>query len=224
MALTLIERKIVRLTAADCSSTQSITVEDGHAAPYWTGKSYYYTTPGGRPIAHPNAYRWSKVYHGSTLTLRVGLDWVREKRTPKGMEWRADANGVYLCRLSDGIDYHPTHEDVRAKNFAGRVRRGMAANYRARVETRKAERVLTRSLPTIVVTLDDSRRAGNCVQGTLAWAERKLRLSRESVVAAGYVAHVPASTVLAAAASNGSEREARRAIAMAEQRLTLVQI
>lgn len=224
MILTLIERKIVRLAASGCSNTQHIETEAGTAAPYWTGQSYHWTTIGGKPIVYPNAYGWPMVYHGSTLTLHVGADWVRAKRMPKGMEWRSDAQGVYLSRLSDGMDYHPTREDLRAKDFARRVHRGMAANYRARVEARKAERVLARSLPTIVVTLDDSRRAGNCVQGTLAWVERKLRLTRESVVNAGYVAHVPASTILSAAVNNGTEAEARRAIAMAEQRLTLVQI
>ena len=223
--LTLLERKIVRLAAPGClSASQPIAVEHGTAAPYWTGRGFYYTTPGGKEIAHPGAYRWPKVYHASTWTLHVGVDWIRTKRTPRGMVWQCDANGPYLQRLTDGMDYHPSKFDFMKPAFARCVRRAMAVNYRSRVEARKAARVLARALPTICVTLHDSRRAGNCVAGTAAWIERCLGLAANQVIAAGYLAHVPASRVLAAATGTANQLRVEAAVRMAEQRLTLVQI
>lgn len=50
-------------------------------APRVEGASFYWTTPGGKPISHPSAYRWEKVYHPSTLRIVVGADWVRRRMT-----------------------------------------------------------------------------------------------------------------------------------------------
>jgi len=50
-----------------------IVVLEGDDPPKLLGRSYYWTTPGGRPIYYPNAYKWPKVYHPSTKRVEVGI-------------------------------------------------------------------------------------------------------------------------------------------------------
>lgn len=72
------------------------------------------------------------------------------------------------------------------------------------------------------VTLEDSRRAGNCVEGSLAFAERKLGMSREEIVVAGHLFSVPANRLIAVA--NGDLPRIEAAIKIAWLRETTVSI
>ena len=59
-------------------SSCPVVVTGGDSPPTLEGEEYHYTTPGGAPVYHPNAYRraWGKpVYHASTLRVEVGQDW-----------------------------------------------------------------------------------------------------------------------------------------------------
>jgi hypothetical protein len=159
---------------------------------------------------------------------------------PKGHFFSGDALGVVVYRLRDGMDYHPTAGDYMASDFGRRVIRGMAENKRRRIAARKAAKlaavkakadaeraariaaIFQRDLATTRVTLLDSRKAGNCIEGSLAFAERKLGLSREEVLAGGYLFSVPASKVIAVA--NGQTEQAMRAVRVAWQRETTVSI
>jgi hypothetical protein len=137
--------------------------------------------------------------------------------------------GIAVIRDSDGMDYHPTKDDFRASNFATRVRKSMSANYRNRIEARKAAKIAAsqramfeRQSATTRVTLHDSRVAGNCIEGTLSFAERKLGLTREEVLRAGHLFSVPASQLLRVA--NGDAERVEAAIKVAWMRETMVQI
>jgi hypothetical protein len=89
-------------------------------------------------------------------------------------------------------------------------------------EHRKLDRVFTRDLRSTRVSLADSRRAGNCVEGALKFAERRLGIGRAEILAGGHLLHVPASRIMAAA---GTEAEpARRACYAAWLRETTVSI
>ena len=72
--------RLIRTAIGESGTPTPITMVPGDAAPVITGKSYHYTTRSGSPIYHPSAYSkhgWSNmVYHGSTRTIVVGLDWV----------------------------------------------------------------------------------------------------------------------------------------------------
>lgn len=58
------------------------------------------------------------------------------------------------------------------------------------------------------VTLLDSRSAGNCVEGSLAFAERKLGIPRAEILSAGYLFSVPADRLLRVANGNTAQAEA----------------
>jgi hypothetical protein len=67
--------KRVRRYAGATGKPWPINVRAGSIAPpQLAGEAGYYTTPGGKPITHPNAYHWPKLYHVSTREVEVG-DW-----------------------------------------------------------------------------------------------------------------------------------------------------
>jgi len=81
---TWVSATAARVARAACGAHASCRVEivPGDASPAMEGDGFHYTTPGGRSVYHPNAYRraWGKpVYHGSTIRVEVGEEWVREQ-------------------------------------------------------------------------------------------------------------------------------------------------
>jgi hypothetical protein len=71
--------KTVRAAAGESGTPYPIEDKDGFDAPRLVGRSYHWTTPGGRPVYHPNAYRRAfgrPVYHGSSLRIEVGRGWL----------------------------------------------------------------------------------------------------------------------------------------------------
>ena len=80
-------RAFVREQANRSGSTCPIRVVPGRAAPHAEGSSGYFTTPGGKPVRYPNAYRraWGKpVYNASTYRIEVGAKWLAARSIP---EW-----------------------------------------------------------------------------------------------------------------------------------------
>ena len=90
---------------------------------------------------------------------------------------------------------------------------------KARAQERK---VFLRELHNVRVTLEDSRRAGNCIEGSLTFAERKLGIPRAEILGASYLFSVPAKRLLAVA--NGDRKRVEAAIQIAWQRETMVSI
>lgn len=76
MTTTLSIRRIVR-REANSHSNCPVKIVAGNAAPQIVGRSYYWTTLSGKTeVRHPNAYGWPTLYHGSTIRVQVGADWV----------------------------------------------------------------------------------------------------------------------------------------------------
>jgi hypothetical protein len=128
---------------------------------------------------------------------------VRRFRAPAGMIFAHDSNGVLVRRLSDGMDYHPTYADWRAKNFATVIRKTMATNYSVRLAAKRTEReiarnqkIFDREIKSTRVTLEDSRRAGNCIEGSLQFAESRLGLTRQQVLDGSYLFSVSAPRLM----------------------------
>jgi hypothetical protein len=165
------------------------------------------------------------------------------RMSPAGMIFCVDSNGVFMLRLSDGMDYHPEAADWLDECFARRVITGMAKNKKARrlagVRERNLKLASERSAKEAMqmqkkrakemqkmlscrVTLDDSRRAGNCIEGSLAFAERKLRMTREEVLSGRWLVSVSAKRLLAVA--NGDRARVEAAIRVAYARETEVSI
>lgn len=61
-------------------ATIPVVVVPGDQSPTVDGESYYWTTPSGKTrIMYPNAYRWKKVYHPSSYSVRVGFGWLAKR-------------------------------------------------------------------------------------------------------------------------------------------------
>jgi hypothetical protein len=74
--------RVVRAFVNLSGTPYPIEFVDGFAEPAVTGRSYHWTTPGGKPVYYPNAYRraWGKpVYHCSTRAIQVGKGWLIEQ-------------------------------------------------------------------------------------------------------------------------------------------------
>jgi hypothetical protein len=86
-------RSYVRAQAEAAGSTCPINVVPGSAAPHTTGSSYYFTTPGGKPVRYPSAYRKAfgrPVYNASTYAIEVGADWLAKRLIPAWCMTRAE--------------------------------------------------------------------------------------------------------------------------------------
>ena len=157
------------------------------------------------------------------LGNRIHRRWI----APVGLQFGLDKNlQIVLIRKSDGMDYHPTGEDLRAKNWIGRCRAAMAKNYIARQAAKKLERenarfakIKAREIGSVRVTMQDSRRAGNCVEGAIRFAESRLGISREQIANGAHLLTVSAAKLLAT-----NDTRAKSAVEMAWARETMVQI
>lgn len=132
---------------------------------------------------------------GKSCVVVTGCILVRRLRAPAGMIFDLDDNGILLRRLSDGMDFHPDKTTLMAKNWIGLTRAAMAKNYSARQAQKRAEKQAENDKAaaakrqaqyladsaTTRVSIVDARRAGNCLEGCVAFAVRKLRVSREQL-------------------------------------------
>lgn len=162
---------------------------------------------------------------GTVVIFGQGCKITHKHFAPSGLKFAQDGEGVKLI-ARDGTDYHPTREEWTSSRFAGMVREKLttkrAAARAASVLEREQERtelVFQRDLSTTRVTLDDSRRAGNCVEGSLAFAERRLGMSRSDILDGRWLVSVSASRL----AKTGDAR-AMSAVRSAWSRETTVSI
>lgn len=130
-----------------------------------------------------------------------------------------------LLRKSDGMDYHPTDGEIITGNFASMIR-NLESNHEARMAEREGEDRRRREYEFFIsdakttrVTLFDSRRAGNCIEGALAFAESRLGIGRSEILNGGHLFSVSAERLLA----TNNER-ARAAAFVAWKRETTISI
>jgi hypothetical protein len=133
-----------------------------------------------------------------------------------------------LCvvRLTDKIDFHFLLEILLDKDFRGQIRRELARKYKNSIQVRKAakaalsiQQLFDRQVKSTYVSIEDSRRAGNCIEGSLTFAERRLRLDRDDIINGRWLYTVSARRLLA----TGDER-ALNAVKCAWLRETTISI
>jgi hypothetical protein len=194
-----VARKVCR---EDMTNRAVVVLPHSSSPPKTTGRGYYFTTPSGKTeVRYPNAYGYPTLYHGSTLAVEVGDKWLakiqsRLENPPKGMKWKRDKDGIFLERQTDGMDFHVSHEDIARKDFVTYVRNQMAANYKNRLQAQRLEKQFSDKVSSTLVTFTDARQAGNCVEGILGWAKRKLGMDKESFLAAPWLTQIPAKLLL----------------------------
>lgn len=161
------------------------------------------------------------VFDGRNLQwLRGPSDIVKDFILPEGWKWIKDELGIAAID-TDGIDYHP---HWTAELETEHILQGHAANKERRRQQleQKHHKVafdiaFKANVHNTWVLLEDSRRAGNCVEGSLAWAEQRLGIPRDDILAAPFIVMVPARRLM------GDER-AEAAARCAFERETTVSI
>jgi len=107
---------------------------------------------------------------------------------PVGYRWDQDALGLRIVRERDQQEYHPHINDwsgdevdvwISALDELANVR---ATQARQELSKKRNADFFLRDLPNTRVTLRDSKRAGNCMKGSLTFAISKLRLRRDELV------------------------------------------
>jgi len=176
----------------------------------------------------PTLQAWGVVIKdGKVFAGRIGKTGFRLV-APKGYAFGDDAHGVKIYAISNSEkDFHFNTDHVQSDHPVRAIMAALRANWQRQAEVRKLavykareQRIYDREVGSVRVTLQDSRRAGNCVEGSLRYAEAKLGVTREQVLAGDYLFSVPASRVLKA---NGDTRAAA-AVRIAWLRETTVSI
>lgn len=141
-------------------------------------------------------------------------------RAPAGTEWDKDGS---IVRSSDyRIEYHPCSLDFVSGHFALLVKTGLRNAQRKRaalLELASRQEARRHELETTRVNLHDSQQAGNCIAGSLRFAEERLRIPREQILAAPWLVHASGAALLAT-----RDPAAERAVHAAFHRETPVSI
>lgn len=197
-----------------CGAGNSVPVEivKGDSPPKMQGESFYYTTPGGKPIYAPSAYKWPKVYHGSTLRIEVGEKWAAKKSNHAVYDFSDGVRSAIFpnrVRRVGKIRIIPGYASSLGRIFL--VNRGkrfyhsrrnltLSAFQKAQTDklqeiadqakeawakqdaAKKKESALNKSLNKVWVSVEDCLSAGLCMPGILSFASRKLRIKDLSLV------------------------------------------
>jgi hypothetical protein len=102
---------------------------------------------------------------------------VRRIIAPSGLKFDKDDNGIFISRLTDGMDYHPTCADWHAKDFANQIRIGLAGNWElrraaSREEAKNKKAIANADHRGVRVGIYDAIKAGNCQTGIANFAVR----------------------------------------------------
>jgi hypothetical protein len=123
-------------------------------------------------------YTYSPMYHSELKIAKSSKEYaefwqggklVKKLWAPSGLKFGWDDNGPLIVS-KDGTEYHFDHSDLKAKNFAQNLRNKLSETRLARRKIKnaqKAQKLLDKELKRVRITLQDSRRAGNCLQGTI---------------------------------------------------------
>lgn len=175
----------------------------------------------------PTMRSWGVIQeNGSVLVGLIGRQKFKLK-LPKAFTFMPDGAKVKVARRSDSrIDYHFNSGDVLRDNAVRNLLHALRHNHGVRLQQNRAtraakqyERIFQREVVSTRVTLEDSRRAGNCVEGSLDYAEKKLGIQRQEILNTGYLFSVPATLLM----RNG-EPLPMRAVRVAFMRETTVSI
>ena len=178
-------------------------------------------------------FSWVRAFALATpATLFVVIhETERQIHAPDGYHWDKDDLGIRIVHTATGNDYHPaSHEmlqfsgmwmvsQIGVMNQLRERRRREDAEKRQSAEQLERRMIMVLSDSTIRVNLDDSRRAGNCIEGSLVFAEKRLRMKRDEILSGRWLVHVNGQDLI----QTGDSR-AHAAVVQAWERETMVSI
>ncbi len=181
------------------SDHQKIVTTTGRYSGNCTYTKYDY-----QPFYHSKiqVYRSGKVVKISQGSEKTGDKYEKLVFAPKGLKFLLDNLGIKVVS-KDGIDYHPSVAQWKSNCFAKLIRAKLTEKRKkireqAKIakENKRFNEIRQREIGSCRVSLNDSRKAGNCVEGSLSFAEKTLKISRSEVLNGGYLFHVAAEKLL----------------------------
>ena len=164
------------------------------------------------------------VLHG--ICHLTGKPYKRRQLAPKGYSFSSDDFGFKVVETATGADYHPSSDELRGSvsDWVARLVSNREGAEKVKLEAARsnAEFLAIHGGASTRVTLEDSMRAGNCVEGTLRFCEAKLGIRRADIIAARHLVTVSADRLLGRA--NGDIQRVKRAIICAFERETAISI
>lgn len=142
---------------------------------------------------------------------------IKKIQLSRGYEW--DYDGSIVQSSDYNYEYHPSSEDLTSRYPVAVMVRKLKENKQKRLEIIRQNQLFLEQIKGTFVTLNDSRRAGNCVEGSLRYAENKLNIPREQILACQWLTGVSTSLLIRTDPNN---QAVQRAIHRAWERETLV--
>jgi hypothetical protein len=173
----------------------------------------------GQPVGytratHDNYVRSFAIINGRELHYAIHTKELH-LTAPEGCTWRVDSLGFAMV-APDGFEYHPTWSDIWSRDVEEHMVRYINI---AREQRRAVAETLPNGAEDCRVTLEDSRKAGNCVEGTLRFCQLRLGMARDEIIAGAHLISVSAKKLIAT-----GEPRALAAVRMAWMRETTVSI
>jgi len=167
------------------------------------------------------------IDNGSALVGKIGVENFH-LIAPKGFIFAADNLGVSLQSKSNPKkNFYFNSDDVLFNGVKGMLF-NLRENWEKQKNARKLElekqyhqKIFEREINSTRVNLQDSRCAGNCIEGTLNWVKQRLGIDRDTIMDGSYLFSVPAKKLLPLA---NDDARVKKSINMAWMRETLVSI
>jgi hypothetical protein len=179
-------------------------------------------------------YSYTPLCTSYAILGDFGLDMVAkiDKKTfkikvPFGYFFDADGYGIKLVNKKNAkMDFHFNTSHIVSSGGRRQMVKSLKENWllkknaeRKEKAQKKLDKIFTRDLKTTRVTLWDSQCAGNCIEGSIRFAENFLKISREAIVNGKHLLTVAAERLV----KSGDSR-AHAAAKFAWQRETMVAI
>jgi hypothetical protein len=187
----------------------SYGIHTGGETEWKHGKPVFYTR-----AVHDNYVRSFALINGRELHYAIHTKELH-LTAPEGYTWRVDSLGFAMV-APDGFEYHPTWSEIWSRDAEEHMVRYINI---AREQRRAVADTLPKGAEDCWVTLEDSRKAGNCVEGTLRFCQLRLGMARDEIIAGAHLVSVSARKLIAT-----GEPRALAAVRMAWMRETTVSI
>lgn len=136
-------------------------------------------------------------------------------KAPKGTEF--DIDGSLILTSDFNCEYHPTLGDIKSKNFGFRIIKNIKENQVKRKNVLRLKIIKERELSKTWVSLDDSRAAGNCIEGSLNFISKNFGIGWEDVLNAKWLFSIKANRLL-----HFPDNRVKNAINKAYERETMI--
>lgn len=155
-----------------------------------------------------------------------------EVKPRKGFVFAVDSNGICLQRKNKtDSNYHFNCREILGENPICNLLEKLRGLENQRKNQKKLDiqkayhqKIFQREIQSTYVTLEDSRKSGNCIEGSLNFAEKNLGISRDTILNGLHLFSVQAKRLIGIADKSPEKHRIMNAVNVAWSRETMVSI